>query len=59
VSGAATLVERGDEFERINDLLHKQWGWKNWKEGERVAVRIDPTTKASWGRRLFRGKAKG
>jgi len=49
VQGFATLFERGDEFERINELVSKQWGGKKWKEGEQVAVRIDPTKKASWG----------
>lgn len=49
VQGLATLAERGDEFERINDLLHKEWGGKKWEVGEQVAVRIDPTKKVSWG----------
>lgn len=49
VQGLATLVERGEEFERINELIHKEWGGEKWKEGEQVAVRIDPTRKVSWG----------
>lgn len=49
VQGLATLVENGEEFERINELIHKQWGGKKWKEGEQVAVRVDPTRKVSWG----------
>jgi len=49
VQGLATLVEHGEEYERINELVYKQWGGKKWKEGEQVAVRIDPTRKVSWG----------
>jgi uncharacterized protein len=49
VQGKATLFERGEEFERIMELVYKQWGGKRWNEGEQVAVRIDPTRKASWG----------
>jgi len=49
VQGLATLVEHGEEFERINEFIHKQWGGKKWKEGEQVAVRIVPTRKVSWG----------
>jgi nitroimidazol reductase NimA-like FMN-containing flavoprotein (pyridoxamine 5'-phosphate oxidase superfamily) len=49
VQGIATLVERGKEFDRINDFIHKEWGGKKWKEGEQVAVRIVPTKKVSWG----------
>lgn len=49
VQGLATLIEHGEEFERINEFIYKQWGGKKWKEGEQVAVRIDPTKKVSWG----------
>lgn len=49
VQGFATLFESGREFERINELLHSQWGGKKWKVGEQVAVRVDPVKKASWG----------
>lgn len=49
VQGQATLVEHGEEFERINDFMHKEWGGKKWKEGEQVAVKIVPTRKVSWG----------
>jgi uncharacterized protein len=49
VQGLATLVDRGEEFERINELIHQRWGGKKWKEGEQVAVRISPTKKVSWG----------
>ena len=49
VQGLANLFERGEEFEKINELVYMQWGGKKWKEGEQVAVRIDPTKKVSWG----------
>jgi nitroimidazol reductase NimA-like FMN-containing flavoprotein (pyridoxamine 5'-phosphate oxidase superfamily) len=50
VQGLATLFERGEEFERINDIMSKKWKMKKkWKEGEQVAVRIEPKKKVSWG----------
>ena len=49
VQGVATLFERGEEFERIMDVTYREWGGKRWKEGEQVAVRIDPTRRVSWG----------
>ena len=49
VQGLATQFERGEEFERINEIIYRQWGGKKWKEGEQVAVRIDPTRKVCWG----------
>jgi len=49
VQGLVTLFERGAEFERINEFIYEEWGGRKWKEGEQVAVRIDPTKKVSWG----------
>lgn len=49
VQGLATLVEHGEEFGRINDLINKQRCWKKRKEREQVAIRIESTRKASWG----------
>ena len=49
VQGVATLIEHGPEFERVMEFVHSKWGGKKWKEGEQVAVRIDPSKKASWG----------
>ncbi len=49
VQGLATLAEHGEEFERITEYISKEKGWKKWKEGEQVAVSIEPTKKLSWG----------
>lgn len=49
VQGLATLAEHGEEFRRINEYLSEEKGWKKWKEGEQVAVSIEPTKKLSWG----------
>ena len=49
VQGLATLVDRGEEFARINEVISKQRGWKKWKEGDQIMVLIEPTRKVSWG----------
>ena len=49
VQGLATLFEHGDEFEKINEFIYSQWGGKKWKEGEQVAVKIEPSNKVGWG----------
>lgn len=50
--GKVTLVEEGPEFERIYAVFFEKFEWVRrdpWKAGEAPFLKIDPTTKKSWG----------
>jgi uncharacterized protein len=52
IQGTATLVEKGNEFERLYNIFHDRFEWVRqdpWKEGEAPFVKVIPSNKVSWG----------
>jgi nitroimidazol reductase NimA-like FMN-containing flavoprotein (pyridoxamine 5'-phosphate oxidase superfamily) len=52
VQGAASVLERGFEFQEAYRLFYRKFSWVRadpWKEGEAPLIRIEPTVKSSWG----------
>lgn len=52
IQGRAEIFERGIEFQSAYKVFHKKFSWVRadpWKEGEAPFIRIQPSTRASWG----------
>ena len=52
VQGHAKIFEKGPEFQSAYEIFHRKFSWVRadpWKEGEAPFIRINPSTKASWG----------
>jgi PPOX class probable F420-dependent enzyme len=52
VQGRAEIFEKGVEFRSAYEVFHKKFSWVRadpWKEGEAPFIKIQPSTKASWG----------
>jgi nitroimidazol reductase NimA-like FMN-containing flavoprotein (pyridoxamine 5'-phosphate oxidase superfamily) len=52
VQGKAKMLKAGPEFRRVYKIFYRKFSWVRadpWKEGEAPFVRIEPTSKVSWG----------
>jgi len=52
IQGYAKIFERGPEFRKAYNIFHSKFSWVRadpWKEGEAPFIRINPSTKATWG----------
>ena len=52
VQGTAKVIGRGPEFKQLYKIFSQKFEWVRrdpWKEGEAPFVRVDPTSKTSWG----------
>ena len=52
IQGRAEIFENGVEFRSTYEVFLEKFSWVRadpWKEGEAPFVKIQPTTKASWG----------
>jgi nitroimidazol reductase NimA-like FMN-containing flavoprotein (pyridoxamine 5'-phosphate oxidase superfamily) len=52
IQGRAEIFEKGVEFRSAYEIFHKKLSWVRadpWNEGEAPFIRIQPSTKASWG----------
>ena len=49
IQGEASVIASGPEFEEAIDLIARLRGWRRWKEGEQIVIRVEPRRKISWG----------
>ena len=49
VQGSVDMLESGAEFEEAAGFVAEQRGWRRWREGEQVVLKITPAKKSSWG----------
>lgn len=52
IQGYATIIEKGNEFVKIEKLFEKRYSYYKanpFKEGEAPIIKIEPVTKKSWG----------
>ena len=52
VGGEVEILKRGEEFRRIREMFYRKFDWARndpWDEGESPILKIEPSSKSSWG----------
>ena len=52
IQGQAEIFEKGVEYQDAYGIFYRKFGWVRanpWKQGEAPFIKINPSTKASWG----------